>query len=134
MAVLAIVGILVLITYPSYLNHLTRARRSDGQAALIDLANRLERYYAEQNTYQTATLGSGNIATDVLTNNLSAENWYRLTIISQTAATFTLAATPRSFQAANDRTCQTLTFTNLGTKGIAAGPSGEPRGTINQCW
>jgi type IV pilus assembly protein PilE len=131
--VLVIIGILTSIAYPSYREYITRARRSDGQAALLDLASRMERYYSENNTYQTATIGTGG-TTDVLSTNSSPETWYTLSIITATNAAYTLQATPTGIQGTTDTRCQSLTINNLGAKGITTGPAGNPTGTIAQCW
>ena len=133
MIVLVIFAILVTIAYPSYQDYVSRGRRSDGQAALLDLASRMERYYAQQNTYQTATIGTG-AATDVRGSNLSPEGWYTLSISAQTASSYTLQAVPNNQQATTDKRCQTLTINNLGVKGITAGPAGTPTGTVANCW
>jgi type IV pilus assembly protein PilE len=133
MLVLIIVGIFINITYPSYRDAITRARRSDGQTALVELANRLEDYYSLHHTYQNATLGTGK-DTDVLSSKNSSQNWYTLIIAMQTEANFIIHAVPRNAQAINDKSCQTLTVNNFGVKGIIPGPSGAPIGTIAQCW
>lgn len=131
---IVVVGILVSIAYPAYREQVNRARRADGQAALMNLANRMERYYSEQNTYANATVGTGNVATDVASSNLSPESWYTLVISAATANSFTLQAVPRNAQATADTRCQTLTLNNLGVKGVAAGPAGSPTATAAQCW
>jgi type IV pilus assembly protein PilE len=51
--VIAIVGILMAIAIPSYNNSTTKARRADGQTALMDVMVRQERFYTENNTYST---------------------------------------------------------------------------------
>ncbi len=70
MMVVAIVGILGAIAYPSYKDSVTKGRRSDGQTKLVQLMNAEERYFAERGTY-TATLsnfapvdGGGKVDTD----------------------------------------------------------------------
>ncbi|WP_133139127.1 MULTISPECIES: type IV pilin protein [Legionella] len=131
--VMVIIGILVSIAYPSYLQYIVSARRSDGQSAIMDLASRMERYYSERNTYLNATIGTGG-ANDIRSSNISPEGWYTLSISSQTASTYTLQAIPRNNQGRDDRLCQTLTVNSLGAKGIAAGPGGAPSGTVDQCW
>ena len=133
MIVMAIVVIITSIAYPNYRDYITRGRRTDGQSALLDLAGRMERYYSEQNTYQTATIGTG-AATDVRTTNISPETWYTLSITAQTASSFTLQATPRNAQANADLLCQSLTLNNIGAKGITNGPAGAPTSTATQCW
>ena len=134
MIVIVIIGILAMIAIPSYRNYLVQSRRGDGQAALLDLANRLEHYYADNGTYATATIASGSGATDVLASNLSPEQWYSLTITAQDIATYTLQATPNHAQANEDTICQTFTLDNFGQKGITAGPAGAPTGSIASCW
>jgi type IV pilus assembly protein PilE len=52
MMVIVIVGILAAIAYPSYQDSLTKGRRSDGQAKMMDLMNAEERYYTENGTYE----------------------------------------------------------------------------------
>ncbi len=131
--VLAITGILAALAYPSYQDYLTRARRSEGQTALLDLANRMEEYYAENNTYQTAAIAT-QTSNDVLSRKTTLENHYNLAIIQSSENTYTLLATPVGKQAANDKRCQALTYNHLGEKNIAAGPAGAPTGTAEQCW
>jgi len=133
LVVVIIVGILITIAYPSYRDYIARSRRSDGQAAVLDLANRMERYYSERNTYQTATIGTGN-ATDVLASNQSPEGWYTISIASSTGSSYSLLATPTGVQGTTDTLCQSLTLNNLGVKGIANGPAGAPTGTVAACW
>jgi type IV pilus assembly protein PilE len=131
--VMLVAAILISIAYPSYRSYITKARRSDGQSTILNLASRMERYYSEQNTYQTATIGTGN-ATDVLSSSTSPEGWYTISIPTKTASSYTLQATPTGTQGTGDTTCQSLTLTNLGAKGIANGPAGAPTGTAAKCW
>lgn len=130
---MAIIGILAAIAYPGYSAYVVRARRSDAQAALLDLASRMERYYSQRNTYATATIGTG-AATDLTTSTQSSEGWYTLSIPVKTASTYTLQASPNGSQAKADTTCQSLTLTNLGVKGIANGTGGTPSGPVTRCW
>lgn len=130
--VMLAIGILISIAYPGYKEYISKARRSDGQSALLDLAAKMERYYTENNTYQTATIGTGN-NTDLAATNSSPERWYSLSIVNANGSSFTLAATPINAQTEDTR-CQTLTLSSTGVKGIAAGPNGNPTGTIAQCW
>lgn len=133
LAVLVIISILSAIVYPGYQNYIVRAHRSDGQTALLNLANQMEHYYFQNNTYQTATIGRGQ-NTDVLNESSSSENWYSLSIPSATDSDYTLQATPRGAQAISDTHCQSLTLDSAGKKGITTGPAGTPLGTATQCW
>lgn len=131
--VIAITAILASFAYPSYENYLIKIHRLDGQTALIDLANRMEQSYAKELTYTNATI-SKNPKTDVLASNLSAEGHYILSIEKATDTTYNLKATPIGAEAMYDLDCQSLTFNNVGVKGITNGPKGTPLGSIEKCW
>ncbi len=127
MIALVIVAILAAIAYPSYRDSVTRTRRAEGKAALLDLANRMERYFIDRNTYATATIAAG-ATTDVLGSNLTENGYYQMQIQAQAATTYTIRAVPQGQQATNDATCGNLTLTNAGVKGISGG------GNAQDCW
>ncbi len=131
--VIAIIGLLTVFAYPSYLNYMTRVHRNEAQTALLDLANRMERYFADHATYQTATIGTQSI-NDILSNPSTLENHYALSIIHATANTYSLQATPQGTQGKADTQCQSLTYNHLGQKNITKGPSGAPTGNSQACW
>ena len=131
--VMVVASILISLAYPSYRAYINRANRADGQTALLNLASEMERYYSDNHTYATATIGTGN-ATDVLSVASTPEGWYSLTITNATADSYTVTATPVGTQGTYDTLCQTLTYNHLGNKGIAAGPGGTPTGTAEDCW
>jgi type IV pilus assembly protein PilE len=128
--VVVIAGIMITLTYPSYLDYITRTRRVDGQTALIDLANHMEQYYAKHHSYQSATLATGK-NTDVYHSNLSPEGWYTLSITSQTATTYELQAEAQKAQGFDNPACQVLTFNNLGVKGTTGNASSD---VLTHCW
>lgn len=49
--VLAVVGILGSLAWPTYAGYIVRTRRTEGQVALIDAMQKQERYHASHNTY-----------------------------------------------------------------------------------
>lgn len=57
MIVVAIIGLLSAIAYPSYTDYVTETRRADGMSALSGFANAMERYYTTNGTYRGAIDG-----------------------------------------------------------------------------
>lgn len=116
--VMAIIGILATIAYPSYQTYLIRVRRLDGIGALLNLAALMEQYYTEHNTY------AGVTPTEIGGSCLSVEGHYTLSI-SSTPTSFMLSATPiKGDLQTHDKACSPLTLTHLGVKG----PS------VSVCW
>jgi type IV pilus assembly protein PilE len=53
MIAVVIVAILAVIAYPSYRSYLIQSRRADAQQAILQLANRLEKFFTVCNEYTT---------------------------------------------------------------------------------
>ena len=51
MIVVAIVGILAAIAYPSYIESVRKGKRAEGRAALTSLLQQQERFFTQNNTY-----------------------------------------------------------------------------------
>ncbi len=103
MIVVAIIGILAAIAYPSYMDHVDKTRRSDAQGALMGLAAAMERHYASNNSYEGAASGGGDTGAPAIYADeapLDGNNkYYDLTIQSADATSFTLRAAPKGAQA-----------------------------------
>ena len=127
MITLAILAILVTVAYPSYTSQVTKSRRADGKAALMDAAARQERFYTENNTY-TATMTDLGYAADPA---ISPDGHYAVAAAAGTTAdiatSYALTATPQGVQA-SDALCANLTINNVGTKGISG------TSTVALCW
>jgi type IV pilus assembly protein PilE len=59
MVVVAIIGILAAIAYPSYTESVLKGRRAEGRAALAELLQQQERYMTQKNAYLSFTNASG---------------------------------------------------------------------------
>ena len=127
MIVIAIVGILAMIALPMYSDYVTRAKRTDGQTMLFQVAQELERCYTQYSAYNKS--GCSLVATDGATaiiDQLSPEGFYSVTGVL-TPTTFVLSAAPHGAQKTNDTQCASLTLTHLGVQGATGD---EPA----KCW
>ena len=123
MVALAVAAILAAVAFPSYQGQVAKGRRADGKQALVELAQKLERFYTERGTFAGASLGA-----DGLYPAVSSGGYYSLAIISQTVGGFTLTATPRGNQAGD--ACAALGYNHLGDRSVAAGATLS----LAQCW
>ena len=111
MITVAVVAILAGVAYPSYRDMISKGRRADGKSAMLDVAQRMERYYTERSTYVGASLGAGGIYAAT-----SAQGYYTLAISAQSASAFSLTATPTGAQASD--ACGTYGYNQAGTKSV----------------
>ena len=116
MIVVAILGIIVAIGYPAYTDQVRKSRRAEGMGELLELADRMERFYSDQGTYVGASLGSA--ATNIYPTT-SAKGYYTLSIASQTATDFSVSVTPTSKGGQNKDKCGTFTMTGQGVKTVS---------------
>ena len=117
MIVVAIIGILGSIAYPSYTEYVRKGHRASAKAALLQAAQWMERAATATGTYPvTANFPA----------NLQAVDGNRYTVsVNSDGATFTLTATPQGAQSGDK--CGNFTLTNTGTKGVS-------KSTVADCW
>ena len=58
MIVVAIVGILAAVAYPSYIDSVRKGKRAEARAALMNLLQQQERYFTQNNSYETFAVGA----------------------------------------------------------------------------
>lgn len=121
MIVVAIIGILAAIAYPSYDEYVKRGNRTEGQAFLSDVAARQERYFSQNNAYITAV---ANIAKLGLSSASSPTGKYTVGFAGGGGG-YTLTANNQF----SDAKCATLTLNALGVRG-----SSGSRSDNNDCW
>ncbi len=63
MVVVAILGIVAAIAYPSYNSYILKGNRAEAQTALIDLLQQQERYFTQRNTYIEFKTSSSGVTT-----------------------------------------------------------------------
>ena len=99
MIVVAIVGILASIAYPSYTQYVLRAKRGDAKAGLLSLQLAQEKYrancaeYADGINASTITCISGGTH-NLVSSTTSPDGLYTLAIASGSASAYTITATP----------------------------------------
>jgi type IV pilus assembly protein PilE len=118
MVTVVIVGILAMIGYPSYQEHVRKSRRADAKTALLDLAARQELFFNDHKTYT-------NDVTKLKASATSRDGYYNITIPVATATGYELVATAAGVQV-NDSKCASFKLTATGAK------SSTPAG--NSCW
>ena len=121
MIVVAILGIIAAIGYPSYLEHVKKTRRVEGMGGLLELADRMERHYSDTGTYDKVVLGvvSDMTAADIYRSTTEC-GYYTLSIAAGTNnVSFTASAAPTSKGQQNTDKCGTFTINSLGEKKVS---------------
>lgn len=140
MIAVAILGILAAVAFPSYQEHVARARRADAKSVLLEATQFMERVYTERGAYNKKSDGTAGttLAAIGFPSGLTqapkdgASKYYDIRLDGDLAAdTFTMAAAPKGAQA-NDK-CGTLTLSNAGVKDIKSKPNGS-NATAADCW
>jgi type IV pilus assembly protein PilE len=132
MIVIAIATILITIAVPAYLAQIRESHRTSARTALLDLAQREERFMSTNNSYTNDPTMLGYPAGQPIA---LPTNDYNLTICldtvlpcaanAATGTTFNLTATAINAQA-KDAQCLTLSVNNQGNQ--------TQTGTSTTCW
>lgn len=140
MIVVAIIGILASIAYPSYQDSVMKSRRADVKGVLLGLTNAMERRFTETNRYCDAAAGGTAVANcgtatgdtgtpSIYTIPLETTSFYTVTISAATASSYTLRAERAGAQSTDK--CGTLTLKHTGEKGVTSAATGV---TAADCW
>ena len=124
MIVVAIIGILAAIAYPSYKEQVYKGKRSDGQASLMEMLSKQERYYTEHNTYVAAgDITNLGYTVDGDNKANSDEGYYKLSAaacdVSGIGACVILTAAAQGDQAndsSSGTSCASLTINSRNAK------------------
>ena len=131
MIVVAVIGILSAIAFPSYASHIQKSRRVDAKNAVLDLAGREERYFSINNAYTNDAAALGYSALPLAVNS-SGSSFYSLNVtITTTPPGFVATATPTGAQT-NDATCYAFRANQLGMQSNL--DSGGTSLTGTGCW
>lgn len=130
--VLIIIGVLVAIAYPSYLEQILKSKRTVAKSALLDIANREEQYFFSNRAYTNnlTNFGFNNptyFSEEHATTTTSGKAVYQVTAAITgcgTAPCFILTATPKNNQV--DDACGTFTLRSDNAK--------QPDPATSDCW
>ncbi len=134
MIVVAIIGIMARLAYPAYMQSVKKGRRADAKTALLDLAQREERYFAMANQYTTSApaLGytSGTLTTATPMSVLQGSTVvYQLAVSVPTSSPTTFSATATRYgPQVNDTQCGDYTLTSTGAQSVSG------TGAVGDCW
>lgn len=142
MIVVAIIGILAAITYPSYQEYVRRTKRTDAQADMMELANRLQRYKIANFTFLKVDLANPNKMIPITLSDIGhsgtlpqsgSDTLYTLALSNVTAGTWTLTATPTGAQTGDGHIVLNYSGERCWTKGSDknTGPACTPSRTSN---
>lgn len=120
MTVVVIIGILAAIAYPSYSRYVQKGYRTEAKSALLDLAARQERHYAQN--YRYADLSVLGVS------DKTEQGKYLLSIPKSSKTEFELQASP-TFA---DAECGIFVLKSNGEKSMKS--TNGVTGTVADCW
>jgi type IV pilus assembly protein PilE len=118
MIVIAIIGIVITIGYPSLTEYVKKGRRADAVGLLSDQAQILERFYSKNNVYTAVT-------------GLSAGNDYYTITPTITDQTFLVTAVRKAGTSMATDKCGDFTITNTGVRSMVNATAGL---ATKDCW
>ena len=121
MIVVALIGILSMIAYPSYKNYTVKSKRSDAYAALASAATDQEKFYSQNMRFATSMAALNSLNNSSATTRMSPDGYYAITTTGGT--TYTLTATAQEPQASANSSCLNITLNSVGVKGGTSGAS-----------
>jgi len=126
MIVVAIVGILAAIAYPSYTQYVERARRKDATAVMLEAAQFVERYFTERRTYVGVAAA---LPTTLNKSPREGAAVYDVGITNVSSTTYTLNAVPRVAPSK----CGSLSVDQQSVRGIT-NPASPTAAEIGDCF
>lgn len=132
MVVVAIIGIIAAVAYPSFIKAGNKGRRAEGKAALQQAAQLLERCYANYGLYNSGNCGE--VATLTAGTASKPELYYVISFAKPstdiTGTYYLVTATAISGPQVKDTGCTTFTLNSTGQQGSG----GSTTSDAGSCW
>lgn len=130
MIVVAIIGILGAIAYPSYTSSVARGRRADAQKLLLEASQFMQRFYVANNSYADANGKPPSLpATLSSTKGSSGSTVYDITVTAADQMGYTLKATRNSSGPMARDECGTFVLESSGRRTLESSSK-----TAGDCW
>ncbi len=127
MIVIAILGVLGAIAYPSYTEYVMRGHRTEARAGLLQAQQWLERAATATGVYPTAL-------PDTLTWSADGNKRYTIGLAAgNTTTAFTLTATPKTASPQAKDKCGAYSLSHTGQRGANGKKEGDT-GYDSSCW
>lgn len=129
MIVVAVVGLLAAVAYPSYVEQINKSNRATATDSVLTCAAILERRFTLNSTYGPAA--GNNLCANVTNDD------YTLTVVANTISLngnsngFVVTATASSANTLGDSQCRTFTYSEQGQKTATAHDASL---NTNKCW
>jgi type IV pilus assembly protein PilE len=133
MIVVAIIAIVAAIALPSYQRYVIKTKRSIGQSALLQVADRQQQFFMDNKRFALNATALGFAANPYIVDDkgnstVAADGGaiYSISLSNVTALTWTATATPLHQQLSRDTYCGSLSITHTGIK--------SETGSSDDCW
>ena len=124
MIVVVIIGVLAVIAYPNYREFVSRAKRNEAKAALLQIATNQERFYLQNNEY-TCEMRRLGFSADA--NFVTDSGTYRVNVTACDANNFEARADYINADAVEAGKCSTFMINGRNVKTSLPDPPGD-------CW
>lgn len=130
MIVIAIIGILGAVAYPSYTSNVARGRRADAQKTLLEASQFMQRYYVANNSYADSN-GKPPALPGTLTNTKTGSGGtvYDVAVTAADQQGYTIKATPNSAGLMARDECGTFVLESSGRRSLEGSSK-----TAGECW
>ncbi len=128
MIVVAIMGILASIAYPSYMDHIRKTRRGDAKQTILALQALQERWFFTNNSYTNTLANLGN------NTNKTQDGYYSVDIPTANAnirTEFTIRVNAGTGSQAADSACKEFVITQTGAKTATNSANAD---NTDVCW